>query len=257
MLRETELLHAKVRRYTSPEEVAFFDAARAKPPELPALSFAPMLLGPARQNFNDALYAAYVGRVVPSICAPGDDGQHGSAALCDITALQALSRRVHLGHFVAERKFRDAPARYRELVAADDVDGIMAELTNAAVEERIIERVARKVAALGAGGAAGAGPAAPTTATARSWSSRARSRDLPRAHHPAHEGRRGRVPHASHRRAPTAARGRVTRATGRVGRARAAKRAPGARRFRGSRRARRPGARAVERRSNSRARARG
>ena len=147
-----------MRRYTSPEEVAFFDAARAKPPELPALSFAPMLLGPARQNFNDALYAAYVGRVVPSICAPGDDGQHGSAALCDITALQALSRRVHLGHFVAERKFRDAPARYRELVAADDVDGIMAELTNAAVEERIIERVARKVAALGAGGAAGAGP---------------------------------------------------------------------------------------------------
>lgn len=40
------------------------------------------------------------------ICEPGDDDQHGSSVVCDVNALQALSRRVHLGKFVAESKFQ-------------------------------------------------------------------------------------------------------------------------------------------------------
>lgn len=44
--------------------------------------------------------------VVPLICEPGDDDQHGSSVVCDVNALQALSRRVHLGKFVAESKFQ-------------------------------------------------------------------------------------------------------------------------------------------------------
>lgn len=48
----------------------------------------------------------YVSEVVPKICEPGDDNQHGSSIICDIGALQALSRRVHLGKFVAESKFQ-------------------------------------------------------------------------------------------------------------------------------------------------------
>ena len=40
------------------------------------------------------------------ICEPGDDEQHGSSVVCDVNALQALSRRVHLGKFVAESKFQ-------------------------------------------------------------------------------------------------------------------------------------------------------
>lgn len=40
------------------------------------------------------------------ICEPGDDEQHGSSVVCDVSVLQALSRRVHLGKFVAESKFQ-------------------------------------------------------------------------------------------------------------------------------------------------------
>lgn len=48
----------------------------------------------------------YVSEIVPMICEPGDDEQHGSSVVCDVSALQALSRRVHLGKFVAESKFQ-------------------------------------------------------------------------------------------------------------------------------------------------------
>lgn len=58
---------------------------------------------------------------------------------------------MHLGHFVAERKLRDEPERYRALVAAGDAAGILEALTNSPVEARIIERVRRKVATYGSG----------------------------------------------------------------------------------------------------------
>lgn len=49
---------------------------------------------------------SYISDIVPRICDPGDDEQHGSSAVCDVQVLQALSRRVHLGKFVAESKFQ-------------------------------------------------------------------------------------------------------------------------------------------------------
>lgn len=42
----------------------------------------------------------------PGITLPGDDNNHGSAATLDILCLQALSKRIHYGKFVAEAKFR-------------------------------------------------------------------------------------------------------------------------------------------------------
>jgi hypothetical protein len=44
-----------------------------------------------------------------AIATPGDDGNYGSAATLDVLALQALSKRIHYGKFVAEAKFRWAP----------------------------------------------------------------------------------------------------------------------------------------------------
>lgn len=41
-----------------------------------------------------------------AIAAPGDDGNYGSAATLDVLCLQALSKRIHYGKFVAEAKFR-------------------------------------------------------------------------------------------------------------------------------------------------------
>lgn len=55
----------------------------------------------------------YVSKIVPMICEPGDDDQHGSSVVCDVNALQALSRRVHLGKFVAESKFQVSVQSWR------------------------------------------------------------------------------------------------------------------------------------------------
>lgn len=40
------------------------------------------------------------------IAAAGDDNNHGSAVTLDVLVLQALSKRIHYGKFVAEAKFR-------------------------------------------------------------------------------------------------------------------------------------------------------
>jgi len=153
MLIGTEALHWKVRRYTSPEEHAFFPDHL--PPGhtsiLPELEF-PSLLDDSfasSVNFNSVLLDRYVNDIVPSICEEGDDEQHGSSVTMDVNALQALSRRVHYGKFVAESKFRKNPEEYRRLVEEGDVDGVMALLTNQKVEDQVLRRARLKAATYG------------------------------------------------------------------------------------------------------------
>ncbi|CAM9924924.1 unnamed protein product, partial [Discosporangium mesarthrocarpum] len=104
MLCETEKLHARVRRYMSLEELAFFPMFLPEP-ILPRLEY-PLLLAPNDVNLNGQILSRYVSEVVPMVCSEGCDEQHGSSVICDINVLQALSRRVHLGKFVAESKFQ-------------------------------------------------------------------------------------------------------------------------------------------------------
>jgi len=91
----------------------------------------------------------YIEWVVPSITKSGDDEQHGATVLCDIAVLQALSRRVHYGKFVAESKYRSDPEGYKRLVAAGDAEGVMELLTNAAVEKKVLKRARLKAATYG------------------------------------------------------------------------------------------------------------
>jgi len=155
MLLGTEVLHCAARRYTSPEEHAFFPERLPTTPmdALPALDYPDDLLsneGDASSvNFNKKLLAKYIDTIVPSLCRRGDDEQHGSTALCDIAVLQALSRRVHYGKFVAESKYRSDPDGYQRLVDAGDSEGVMALLTNAAVEEQVVRRAWLKAATYG------------------------------------------------------------------------------------------------------------
>jgi chorismate mutase len=60
--------------------------------------------------------------------------------------LQALSKRIHLGKFVAEAKFNDPSLRdkYVELIQQRDSDGLLALLTNSQVEDELLERVLQK-----------------------------------------------------------------------------------------------------------------
>ena len=147
MLVETERLHARVRRYTSPDEHAFFPQ-RLPPPELPPLSFDPVL-HPCLVNLNERIKNLYVEKLLPAMCRPGDDAQHGSTVVADVHSLQAISKRVHYGMFVAESKFRSKPEQYTALIHAGDEEGIMALLTNAAVEERVLRRVRKKASTFG------------------------------------------------------------------------------------------------------------
>ena len=149
LLRETEAVHGRIRRYTNPDEIAFFPA-ELPPLALPPLAY-PRVLAPAAAgvNVNPAIVAAYVEHLLPRIAPPGDDGNYGSAAVHDVMILQALSRRVHYGRFVAEAKFRAEPERYAALIRARDAAGIMEALTDRAVEARVLERVRLKAATFG------------------------------------------------------------------------------------------------------------
>jgi chorismate mutase len=184
VLRETERLHGGVRRYTSPDEHAFFPDD-LPPLVLPPLDYPSSALHPpaaSRINANSRVLQAYLDSVLPALTSQGDDSNYGSAATLDVLCLQALSKRIHYGMFVAEAKFRAAPEQYGALIRARDAEGLMRLLTDEAVERKVVERVTRKaatfgqdivdgVAAAGAGagaGAAGAGAAAGAAAAAPS-----------------------------------------------------------------------------------------
>lgn len=153
MLVGTEVLHSGVRRYTSPEEHAFFPSRLPQGMILNPLDYPDDLLsntgGAAEINFNEILLKKYIDVVVPSIAGEGDDEQYGSNVLADIAVLQALSRRVHYGKFVAESKYRSDPEGYHKLVENNDAEGVMKLLTNAKVEEQVLRRARLKAATYG------------------------------------------------------------------------------------------------------------
>ena len=149
MLRESEQLGGKIRRYTSPDEHAFY------PESLPMLVIGsmeyPCPLHPAAEaiNINDRIMRMYVENLLPALCEVGDDNNYGSTGLADVTNLQTISKRIHYGKFVAESKFQARPEEFSELIRNQDADGLMALLTFQAVEDRVVRRVTNKSATYG------------------------------------------------------------------------------------------------------------
>jgi len=95
-------------------------------------------------NITDKVKAHYLSFINNS-CENGDDGEYGSTAEADISALVAVSKRIHYGSFyVAESKFLSNPPAYKEAVKANDKEAVMAMLTRKEVEEKIILRVQEK-----------------------------------------------------------------------------------------------------------------
>ncbi|KAI9183317.1 chorismate mutase aro7 [Blastocladiella emersonii ATCC 22665] len=140
-LHETEKIHARVRRYTSPDEYPFTDNLPA--PILPVLDVKSHLV-PNKINVNEHIKSMYLLNIVPSLCRAGDDGNYGSAATRDVECLQALSKRIHYGKFIAEAKFQADPDGYTALIRARDTEGLMRRLTNEAVELKLLKRLRRK-----------------------------------------------------------------------------------------------------------------
>lgn len=142
LLHECERSHAKVRRYTSPDEHPFFHDLPA--PILPLLDYLDNPLRPNTVNINDRIREVYENEIVPFICRPGDDKQYGSSAVNDVALLQTLSKRIHYGKFVAESKYRQAPAAFDACIRSGDIDGLRAAITVPEVEAQLFERVQRK-----------------------------------------------------------------------------------------------------------------
>ena len=154
ILREQERLHSLVRRYQAPDEYPFFPDALENPILAP-LDY-PKILHTNDVNVNQKLKDSYIKHVLPAACVKlgrEDRGEaqenYGSAATCDVLALQALSRRIHFGKFVAESKFRKETQQFVQLIKSDDRKGIDAAITDAKVEAKVLERLKLKAKTYG------------------------------------------------------------------------------------------------------------
>ena len=154
MLREQERLQSLVRRYQSPDEYPFFPDALQQPILHPI--HYPQILHPNEVNVNEKLKESYIHRVLPAACAQFGRGERGeaqenfgSAATCDVACLQALSRRVHFGKFVAESKFRQDTERFVDMIKGCDTAGIGAAITDEKVEKKVLERLRLKARTYG------------------------------------------------------------------------------------------------------------
>ena len=146
LLFETEKIHAKVRRYTSPDEYPFFQGLPA--PIIPSLHYAGIVMDKTI-NVNPKIRDIYQKQLIPKICEAGDDQNYGSSATCDVTCLQALSKRIHYGKFVAEVKFQQDPEIFHQLIVSEDRPGLLRGVTDKDVEEKLLRRVEQKAAAYG------------------------------------------------------------------------------------------------------------
>ncbi|OBA20776.1 chorismate mutase [Metschnikowia bicuspidata var. bicuspidata NRRL YB-4993] len=146
LLLQTEKVHSQVRRYEAPDETPFFPDQLLKP-LLPSIEYPKILASYSDDvNVNKDILDFYVHKIVPQMaCEQGDQNENsGSVSVCDVECLQALSRRIHFGKFVAEAKYKADPEMYKKLILARDVQGIEASITNQAVEDKILLRLKEK-----------------------------------------------------------------------------------------------------------------
>ncbi|CAK7266489.1 chorismate mutase aro7 [Sporothrix epigloea] len=153
-LSQQEALQSRIRRFESPDENPFFPEA-VQAPILKPLHY-PEVLHPNNVVVNDRIKQYYVETLLPKVCADfgrGDRGEtqenYGSSATCDIAVLQALSRRIHFGKFVAESKFRSEKEHYTKLILAEDREGLGEAIVNKKVEQMVLQRMRRKVETFG------------------------------------------------------------------------------------------------------------
>ncbi|MQL74096.1 hypothetical protein Taro_006472, partial [Colocasia esculenta] len=95
-------------------------------------------------NINKKIWEMYFSDLLPRLVKAGSDGNCGSTAVCDTICLQALSKRIHYGKFVAEAKFQASTDVYETPIKSQDKDLLMHLLTYETVETAIKERVEMK-----------------------------------------------------------------------------------------------------------------
>ncbi|RLV92566.1 Chorismate mutase [Spathaspora sp. JA1] len=145
-LLQMETAHSQIRRYEAPDETPFFPSRILKP-ILPPINYPKILANYSDEiTVNAEIMDFYVKEIVPQVsCKEGDQLENlGSVSTCDIEALQAISRRIHFGKFVAEAKYQSDKPAYIKLILTKDIKGIEDSITNSAVEQKILERLVIK-----------------------------------------------------------------------------------------------------------------
>ncbi|CAN0907379.1 Chorismate mutase 2 [Linum grandiflorum] len=150
VVRETEIAQAKAGRYLDPQENPFFPD-NLPSPITPLHKKYPEFLHPpaASVNVNQMIWDFYFDQFLPTLVTPGDDGHYAATSASDTECLQALSKRIHYGKYVAEVKYREAPHEYEPLIRSKDSEGLMNLLTFKKQEEMVMKRVEKKGMVLG------------------------------------------------------------------------------------------------------------
>lgn len=212
LLREQERLQSRVRRYQSPDEYPFFPDA-LEDPVLQPLRY-PKILHENDVNVNETIKQRYVEEILPAICPKSEQGDrgeaqenYGSSATCDVNCLQALSRRIHFGKFVAESKFQKEPERFVKMIKENDRAGIDAAITDSKVEQKVLERLGLKARTYGTDPAfpVESGPKIDTDAVVSMYkvsstlarSSRECANIIVELRYSTHQGSRGGISHAA------------------------------------------------------------
>lgn len=141
-LWETEKLHSKMARYTSPEHQPFFEDLPPPLIAIPPKTTSPMLVNMV--NMNSELKELYVTSIVNQICHEGDDGQYFMSSLHDVSLLQSLSLRAHHGALVGEIKYMENPDSYKKMILSKDADGLLQKITFPSVEQEVLARIFEK-----------------------------------------------------------------------------------------------------------------
>ncbi|KAL9231519.1 hypothetical protein vseg_006741 [Gypsophila vaccaria] len=148
-VKGVESVQAQVGRYQSPEEVPFFP--NDLPPSLlPRRNCSQELPAPAASvNVSKNIWEFYLNQFLPLLAAKGDDGNYALSVSSDLVCLQAISRRIHYGKYVAESKFRSDTEGYSAAIRANDTATLMNLLTDEKVEAMVKQRVAKKATVFG------------------------------------------------------------------------------------------------------------
>lgn len=150
IVQQNEAIQAKFGRYQSPEELPFFPDSLPESLLLPPQNISQGLYPAAAAiNINKMIWDIYINQVLPSFARKGHAQNYACIAASDLECLQALSRRIHYGKFVAEVKFRESPENYTQAIRAQDRDALMKMLTFENVEEMVKKRVEKKAKVFG------------------------------------------------------------------------------------------------------------
>lgn len=152
-LSETEKFQAQLGRYSSPEEHAFYDTLIKNQKLFSRAPKTPSRIKPNRINTNEKIKYVYLNQIIGKMCKEGDDpDNYGSTCSCDIAVLQAISKRIHYGKFVAEAKFIAEREKFTRLIEMNDAKGLMDALTYEKVEKMVVNRVKNKASHYGTDG---------------------------------------------------------------------------------------------------------